>query len=305
MRITGPNGLISRVGYPQIVIALAAVGLVAAVLSGSSNAANSVTCDGRAATIVGTSGGDILRGTSGRDVINGRGGNDSILGKAGRDRLCGGGDDDLIAGGDFDFDSGSGNDRLFGGSGNDELAGEGGNDELFGFNGEDRLLGGDDADLLKGGRDDDTLFGEKGNDTLDGEENIDTCDGAPGQDTEVHCENADVSVQVVGPQSGSDGAVIEYTVIVKNHGPADLLSYNLDVETDNVKLSCENHFEDGVLFVDDVLKAGRSRDGVFAVTCDREDVIPGENRLQARVFGGTPGDRVAGNNEDEVTTTVE
>ncbi len=225
MRITGPNGLISRVGYPQVVIALAAVGLVAAVLSGSSNAApNGVTCDGHAATIVGTPGRDTLSGTSGRDVINGRGGNDLITGKAGRDRLCGGGDDDLIGGGDFDVGPGSGNDRLFGGSGDDALAGEGGNDELFGFNGDDRLLGGDKADLLKGGRDDDTLFGDEGNDTLDGEEDIDICDGAPGQDTEVHCEPADVSVQVLGPQSGSDHAVIEYTVVVKNHGPADLLA---------------------------------------------------------------------------------
>ena len=307
MRITGPNGLISRVGYAQIVLALAllAVGLLAVILSSSSKAATGVFCDGHAATIVGTSGRDTLRGTPGPDVINGRGGRDLIFGKGGRDRLCGSGDHDIIFGGKSDLSPGSGNDRLFGGSGDDALAGEDGSDDLFGFNGEDRLVGGDQADLLKGGGEDDALFGDEGNDSLDGGENSDACDGGSGRNTEVRCEPADVSVRVVGPQRASDGAVIRYKVIVKNHGPAELLDYKLDVETDNVELACENHFEDGVQFVDDRLNAGRSRERVFRVTCDRESPIPGQNRLQASVFGGTPSDRVGGNNKDEVTTTVE
>ncbi len=56
------------------------------------------TCDGRRATIVGTSGDDHLVGTPGDDVIAGLGGNDRLDGHAGDDVLCGGpGDDELTS----------------------------------------------------------------------------------------------------------------------------------------------------------------------------------------------------------------
>ena len=46
------------------------------------------TCHGFAATIVGTSGNDLLIGTPGDDVIVGLGGNDNIKGWGGKDRIC-------------------------------------------------------------------------------------------------------------------------------------------------------------------------------------------------------------------------
>ena len=91
------------------------------------------TCKGIPATIVGTSGNDVLSGTPGRDVTVGLTGNDKLSGLAGNDLICGG----------------YGADRLHGGSGNDSLAGEQGgkvhtdhgwrisNDVLFGDAGDD------------------------------------------------------------------------------------------------------------------------------------------------------------------------
>jgi Ca2+-binding RTX toxin-like protein len=56
------------------------------------------TCDGSAATVVGTDGDDTLVGTAGPDVIAGLGGNDRIEGLGGADRLCGdSGADVLVA----------------------------------------------------------------------------------------------------------------------------------------------------------------------------------------------------------------
>jgi Ca2+-binding RTX toxin-like protein len=73
-------------------------------------------CQGVPATIVGTSGDDVLVGTDGPDVIVGLDGNDTIDGLGGDDILCGGSGDDVIEGGD-------GNDAIFGQVGNDTLDG--------------------------------------------------------------------------------------------------------------------------------------------------------------------------------------
>jgi subtilisin-like proprotein convertase family protein len=75
-------------------------------------AAAAPTCDGRAATIVGTSGPDTLIGTSSADVIVGLGGDDTIRAGAGDDVICAGDGFDLIEGG-------PGNDREFGERNND------------------------------------------------------------------------------------------------------------------------------------------------------------------------------------------
>jgi hypothetical protein len=69
-------------------------------------------CGGRAATIVGTAGNDVLVGTPGRDVIWAGPGNDIVKGRGGGDIVCGGAGNDKLIGG-------SGNDKLFGGPGND------------------------------------------------------------------------------------------------------------------------------------------------------------------------------------------
>src|SRR2546421_9891487 len=90
------------------------------------------TCQGRAATLVGTAGNDVIVGSSGNDVIVGLGGNDLILGGKGNDVICGGpGDDSLI--GD------PGNDTLSGGTGSDGLFGEYGEDTEDGGPGNDRM----------------------------------------------------------------------------------------------------------------------------------------------------------------------
>ena len=92
-----------------------AVGISFAAVSPASAA--SYTCDGKAATIVGTNGADNLRGTSGRDVIVGLGGNDEIDGLGGNDVICGNAGNDEI-------DGGRGNDWLHGGAGHDEIDGD-------------------------------------------------------------------------------------------------------------------------------------------------------------------------------------
>jgi hypothetical protein len=58
-----------------------------------------VSCAGIRATIVGTTGDDVLIGTAGRDVIVGRGGNDVIAGGGGSDAICGGPGADTLTGG--------------------------------------------------------------------------------------------------------------------------------------------------------------------------------------------------------------
>jgi hypothetical protein len=75
-----------------------------------------VKCLGKAATIVGTSGNDVLIGTSRPDVIHGLGGNDIIFGKGGNDTICGGKGDDHIFGG-------RGRDTCYGGSGTNTIKG--------------------------------------------------------------------------------------------------------------------------------------------------------------------------------------
>lgn len=88
------------------------------------------TCDGQAATIVGTAGDDDIDGTPGDDVIVGLGGADRIDGLAGNDLICGGdGDDDLIGN--------DGDDQLYGEAGNDVMAGDAGIDACDGGTGVD------------------------------------------------------------------------------------------------------------------------------------------------------------------------
>lgn len=92
-------------------------------------------CDGKVATVVGTSGPDVISGTPGPDVIAGLGGTDRILAGDGDDVICGGdgadrlsgegGDDVIYAGKAQRYDSRAGNgyrpDVLNGGPGDDFL----------------------------------------------------------------------------------------------------------------------------------------------------------------------------------------
>jgi len=82
-------------------------------------------CAGRAPTIVGTAGDDVIRGGPGRDVVIGLGGDDTIRGLGGDDLLCGGEGTDVVRGG-------AGNDLLLAGLGAGVLSGGAGDDRLIG-----------------------------------------------------------------------------------------------------------------------------------------------------------------------------
>jgi len=159
-------------------------------------------CDGRVATIVGTSGNDVLEGTNGPDVFAALQGDDILWGFGGDDVMCGGvGDDLIVGGGGFDIIFGAQGDdeiyaagegtlfmplalddtrgaRIFAGAGNDlvygsnrwdRMQGGPGSDVLYGFAGNDWMRGGPDRDLVVGhaGRDD--LHGGGGNDQVLGD----------------------------------------------------------------------------------------------------------------------------------------
>lgn len=110
-----------------LVVVLLAVALMLVAVPGS---AGTPTCNGLAATIVGTSGDDVLQGTSGVDVIAAGAGNDVVDGKGGDDIICGDAGDDELNGG-------KGDDLLLGGSGHDILSGNGGSDTVNGGKGID------------------------------------------------------------------------------------------------------------------------------------------------------------------------
>lgn len=122
------------------------------------------TCRGLPATIIGTTGDDVLTGTGGRDVIAALGGADTIASLAGRDLVCAGAGNDYVG-------AGSAADRIFGGAGSDRLLGRGG------------------PDVLKGGAGNDILKGNRGADRLRGGSGFDRCRGGAGADSIRGCES--------------------------------------------------------------------------------------------------------------------
>ena len=118
-------------------------------------AATVYLCFGEPATIVGTSGRDIIKGTSGRDVIRALEGNDVVYAAGGPDLICGDKGDDSLHGDRISAtkvaaDSASGADSISGGVGNDQLRGNytpkgGVADVLVGNAGDDFMDGGNDA----------------------------------------------------------------------------------------------------------------------------------------------------------------
>lgn len=155
-----------RVVNPTFVLPLWAlvVGTVlAALLSPERALAQTITCAGRPATIVGTAGADVLFGTAGDDVI---------VALGGRDRIYAGGGNDVVCGGD-------GRDFVHGGPGRDLLNGGRSHDRLVGGNGGDRLLGGAGRDILKGGLGSDRIHGGAGVDRCVSDGQVRLC---PGED---------------------------------------------------------------------------------------------------------------------------
>ena len=103
------RGFLTVVGI--VLAGLAVVGPVPA------SAAESLSCHGQAATILGTEGADVLSGTSGNDVVVLGDGADFFDGLNGDDVVCGEGGRDVLVGG-------PGNDLLDGGLGIDQLRGD-------------------------------------------------------------------------------------------------------------------------------------------------------------------------------------
>src|SRR3972149_5371838 len=144
-----------------------------------------LNCDGFVATIIGTSGDDLIDGTPEDNVIMGLDGNDIINGNGGNDIVC----------------SGSGSDVVTTGSGNDYLHGEGGADTFHAGDGNNTI----DADLgsegdvsTTGSGDDYILLGA-------GFDNIDSGDGhdkiiAGGGDDIIQTKGGDDKIY------GGDGA---------------------------------------------------------------------------------------------------
>jgi len=121
-------------------------------------------CRGEAATIVGTSGDDVLQGSEERDVIWAGPGDDVVYGARGSDLICGGPGADMILGG-------RGNDTINGGPGDgDRVYGGLGDDKLGGGPGDgDEVGGGLGIDLVNGGPgDEDLVHGDYGWDRMDG-----------------------------------------------------------------------------------------------------------------------------------------
>ena len=160
--------MISKKLAPISVIAIAA-----SLAAASPASASSHTCDGREATIVGTSAAETIRGTSGADVIVALGGNDVIYGLAGNDIICGNAGQDTIYGG-------NGRDVIRGGFGADELRGNLGNDLLDGGPGADTAFGGFGADIIHGRSGHDKLYGGPGNDRIAGNYGDDRLFGGAG-----------------------------------------------------------------------------------------------------------------------------
>jgi Ca2+-binding RTX toxin-like protein len=187
--------------------ALAAVFLlavfVAAGPTAQSQSRTAPMCGGKAATIFGDAGDNILAGSPTGDVIAGLGGDDTITGGGGNDLICGGEGNDAI-------DGGKGKDRLLGGPGDDTLVGGGGGDTasfeeslgpvnasvktgLATGEGSDTLEGieilkgspfGDtlQGSSLYGGAGDDVLLGLLGGDWIEGGTGNDTLTGLSGDD---------------------------------------------------------------------------------------------------------------------------
>ncbi|TQL66718.1 hemolysin type calcium-binding protein [Nocardioides albertanoniae] len=163
------------------IVALAA----SATMLAASPASAATTSTGVRCTIVGTSGGDVLKGTSRRDVICGRGGSDIIYARGGDDLIdAGSGGDHVYAGYGADkVLAGSGEDRIHGGGGTDSLYGGTGQDHIWGEDGGDVISGGDHLDVISGGAGADRIYGGAAGDTIYGGTGADAVSGGTGADS--------------------------------------------------------------------------------------------------------------------------
>lgn len=120
------------------------------------------------ATIVGTTGRDVLCGGPGPDTLKGFGGGDTLLGAGGVDKVIGGPGADVI-------DGGPAGDTIFGNSGNDDINPAGGADTVYAGEHSDTVRGCDNVkDSLYGQAGADKVFRDS-NDAIGGFETISVC----------------------------------------------------------------------------------------------------------------------------------
>jgi Ca2+-binding RTX toxin-like protein len=180
------------------------------------------TCQGKPATIFGTSAGETLEGTAGDDVIAGLDGNDTINAGGGNDVVCGGTGEDTLNGnaGNDQLDGGSAADRLDGGSGADTVTYMGRGSVTVSIDGVandgnsgdgtattardnvltsvENLIGSDNSDTLTGSSAANVLYGSDGNDVLDGRAGPDRFSGGSGIDTVTYATRGSVKVSLDG-----------------------------------------------------------------------------------------------------------
>ena len=267
-----------RLIHGGVVVALlsAVLAITAAPLG-----AQTLTCGGLAATIVGTEGDDVIDGTSGDDVIVALGGNDEVTGGAGFDRIClGAGDDrgtggkgedfilggagnDLITGGNGgDFIDGgrgadtirgkNGTDVLLGGRGQDLVIGGAKNDQIQGNDGDDELRGGKGNDEIFGGSGDDAILAGRGQDLVDGEAGFDVLDGGRGDDIVVALDNVSDTIDGSG---GTDTCIFDGLDLGRTCELGDIASHSgegnahVDFDPTQVAQSALPGIADGPYFV--------------------------------------------------------
>ena len=205
----------------RVIGVLLGLSLIALATTASPVSAETVTCNGLEATIVGTAGNDVLVGTNKADVIAGLGGNDTVEGGNGADVICGG----------------AGNDVIGGGNGVDWITGGDGDDIITAGNGDDTVLGGPGDDRIEGNNGDDFLDGESDTDRVDGGRGFDRC---PLPEESIDCEDTsgddrpdplDLGVDVLsGCEPGlsvsattdqlvaAEGDTVVYDLVVRNDG---------------------------------------------------------------------------------------
>ncbi len=209
------------------------VGMLLVIPGSAATAAAPQLCGGLPATIIGTSGDDVLKGTESDDVIIGLAGDDRLMGLGGDDTICGKDGDDILVGGPGDdvLLGGDGSDwaafgeapavevdlslgaatgwgsdelrsieNLIGSRHPDALVGDNGPNVIRGNGGSDRLVGRGGADQLLGGPGDDHLLGGAGDDVMVGHDGHDTLVGWSGDDALQGRAGDDTAI----PGSGND-----------------------------------------------------------------------------------------------------